>query len=198
MGHVAVLLLSLDGVVRRYDPAATADIERRCGLPPGKIAETAFEPRLLQAVTTGAMTRAAWVAKVSQTVGRVAATAWASQRPTLDKSVLAAMRSVRSSGVRVCLLTNGTDRVRAELDDLGVADDFDAVFNSAEIGYAKPDLRIYMHVLNQLEVPRRAVLYLDDTPGHVRSATALGIRARVFTGAHDLEEAMARAKPRAS
>lgn len=189
MGHVDVLLLDLDGVVRRFDPAVTAAIERRCGLPPGRIEEIAFEPRLFLAVTTGAITRAAWVAKISETVGPVAATAWASQRPAVDKSVLATMRSFRKAGLRVCLITNGTDRVPAELDELGIANDFDIVFNSAEIGYAKPDLRIFMHVLNRLGVARSAVLYLDDSPDHVRSAAALGIRARVFNGSQDLDEA---------
>lgn len=147
----------------------------------------AFEPRLIQAVTTGAMTRAAWVAKVSEIVGPAAATAWATQRATIDRKVMATARSVRKAGIRVCLITNGTDRVCAELDDLRIANDFDAVFNSAEIGYAKPDLRIFLHVLRKLNVSRSAVLYFDDSARHVRSAAALGIRAHVFNSAPELD-----------
>lgn len=191
MGQIDVLLLDLDGVVRRFDSAVTAAIERRSGLPAGRIHEVAFQPRLLQAVTTGAMTRSEWVAKVAGVVGPVAATAWATQRAVVDKAVLAAARSIRKTGVRVCLLTNGTDRVPAELDDLGIAGDFDHVFNSAQIGYAKPDLRVFLHVLRELDVSRSAVLYLDDSPGHVRSAAALGIRAHHFQSAHDLDAACA-------
>ena len=77
MGLIDVLLLDLDGVVRHYDPSATEAIERKCGLPPGKLHETAFEPRLLQSVVTGGITRATWVDRVAATVGPVAATAWA-------------------------------------------------------------------------------------------------------------------------
>ena len=189
MGQIDVLLLDLDGVVRRYDPAVTAAIEQRCGLPAGKLHETAFHPRLIQALTTGTMSRATWVERIADEVGRVAAAAWSSQRPAVDKAVLRTARAIRQSGVRVCLLTNGSDRLSAELTELGIADDFDAVFNSADIGVAKPDLRIVMHVLRQLDVSRSSVLYLDDSPAHVRSAKALGIPSRGFESARDLADA---------
>jgi putative hydrolase of the HAD superfamily len=189
MGLIDVLLLDLDGVVRHYDPTATEAIERKCGLPPGKLHETAFEPRLLQSVVTGAISRADWVDRVAATVGPVAATAWATQRPTVDREVLTLVRKLRVDGVRVGLLTNGTDRVGAELAELRIADDFDEVFNSAEIGVAKPDLRVFMHVLRVLGVARSAVLFLDDAEANVRGASAVGMRAHLFTSASDLTDA---------
>lgn len=189
MGLIDVLLLDLDGVVRHYDPAATEAIERKCGLPPGKLHETAFEPRLLQSVVTGAITRSAWVDRVAATVGPVAATAWATQRPSVDREVLTLVRRLRVGGVRVCLLTNGTDRTGAELAELRVADDFDQVFNSAALGMAKPDLRVFMHVLRVLGVPRSSVLFLDDSAANVRGASAVGMRAHLFTSASDLIDA---------
>ncbi|TDD70251.1 HAD family hydrolase [Jiangella aurantiaca] len=189
MGLIDVLLLDLDGVVRHYEPAATEAIERRCGLPPGKLHETAFEPRLLQSVVTGGFTRAQWVDRVAQTVGPVAATAWATQRPSVDREVLGLVRRLRVAGVRVGLLTNGTDRIAAELAELRIADDFDQVFNSAQIGVAKPDLRIFMHVLRVLGVERSSVLFLDDSAANVRGAGAVGMRAHLFTSASDLTDA---------
>lgn len=188
MGLIDVLLLDLDGVVRHFDPAATEAIEKRCGLPPGRLHETAFEPRLLQTVVTGAITRAAWVDRITATVGPVAATAWATQRPSVDREVLGLIRRLRVDGVRVGLLTNGTDRTAAELAGLRIADDFDDVFNSAEIGVAKPDLRIFMHVLRVLGVGRSSVLFLDDSAANVRGAAAMGMRAHHFTSASDLTD----------
>ncbi|RIQ31183.1 HAD-IA family hydrolase [Jiangella rhizosphaerae] len=189
MGLIDVLLLDLDGVVRHFDPAATEAIEKRCGLPPGKLHETAFEPRLLQSVVTGGITRAQWVDHVAETVGPVAATAWATQRPSVDREVLGLVRRLRVAGVRVGLLTNGTDRIAAELAELRIADDFDHVFNSAEIGVAKPDLRIFMHVLRVLGVSRSSVLFLDDSAANVRGAGAVGMRAHLFTSVSDLTDA---------
>ncbi|PZF84485.1 HAD-IA family hydrolase [Jiangella anatolica] len=189
MGLIDVLLLDLDGVVRHYDPAAAEAIEKGSGLPPGRLLETAFEPRLLQSVVTGAITRAQWVDRVAETVGPVAATAWATQRPSVDRAVLATVRRLRTAGIRVGLLTNGTDRTAAELAELRIAGDFDVVFNSAEIGVAKPDLRVFMHVLRMLDVPRSSVLFLDDAAANVRGASAMGMRAHLFTSASDLTDA---------
>jgi HAD superfamily hydrolase (TIGR01509 family) len=189
MGLIDVLLLDLDGVVRHYDPAATEGIERKSGLQPGQLHEAAFEPRLLHSVVTGSITRSAWIDRVAATVGPVAATAWASLRPSVDREVLAQVRKLRAGGTRVCLLTNGTDRVGAELAELRIAADFDEVFNSAEIGVAKPDLRIFMHVLRVLGVDRSSVLFLDDSPANVRGADAVGMRAHLFTSPGDLTDA---------
>lgn len=189
MGLIDVLLLDLDGVVRHYDAAATEAIEKGAGLPPGRLHETVFEPRLLQSVVTGAITRAQWVDRVAASVGPVAATAWATQRPHVDREVLGLVRRLRAEGLRVCLLTNGTDRVSAELAELRIAGDFDQVFNSAEIGVAKPDLRVFMHVLRVLGVDRSSVLFLDDSAANVRGASAVGMRAHLFTSASDLTDA---------
>ncbi len=59
-----------------------------------------------------------------------------------------------------------------------VAELFDFVVDSSEIGMRKPDPAIYHHALAQagLENPRRA-LFLDDYLGNVDAAAALGIRA---------------------
>lgn len=189
MGLIDVLLLDLDGVVRHYDPAATEAIEKGSGLPPGRLSEVAFEPRLLQSVVTGGITREQWVGRVAEAVGPVAATAWAAQRPSVDREVLGTVRRLRADGLRVCLLTNGTDRVAAELAELRIDGDFDQVFNSAEIGVAKPDLRVFLHVLRVLGAGRSSVLFLDDAPANVRGASAVGMRAHLFTSASDLTDA---------
>jgi putative hydrolase of the HAD superfamily len=59
-----------------------------------------------------------------------------------------------------------------------VAELFDFVVDSSEVGMRKPDPAIYHHALAQakLENPRRA-LFLDDYRGNVDAAAALGIQA---------------------
>lgn len=59
-----------------------------------------------------------------------------------------------------------------------VAELFDFVVDSSEVGMRKPDPAIYHHALAQagLDNPGRA-LFLDDYPGNVDAAAALGIQA---------------------
>lgn len=182
MSDIDVLLLDLDGVVRLWDPEITTEIERAHGLPAGIIVSAASGRRLINALVTGVITREEWLAQIAALVGSPEAIKeWGEQEARIDTEVVDAARRARKAGVRIALLTNGSDTVDAQLDQMGLADDFDAVFNSSQIGIAKPDLEVFVHVLGVLEVPAQRVLYLDDSETHVRSAAALGIRSMVFS-----------------
>ena len=87
-------------------------------------------------------------------------------------------RAVRSRGLRTGLLTNNA-REFAEfwmpllpLDEL-----FDDVVDSSAVGLRKPDQRIYVLALERLGVAAEQAVFVDDAPGNVAAATALGMRA---------------------
>jgi putative hydrolase of the HAD superfamily len=188
---IQVLLLDLDGVVRLFDPDITSGIERGHGIAAGAIHRAAFAPDRLRRLNTGALTRADWITEIGVTIGaKDAADEWSSQPVGVNIDVLDAARALRRRGVRVCLLTNGSDLIMPELETLGIAHDFDVVFNSADIGYAKPDLEIFVHVLSRLGVPGPAVLYVDDISRYVRSAAVVGIRGVVYRSVDDLTAAL--------
>jgi len=68
------LLLDLDGVLRRFDPAVGAEVERRHGLPEGVLAETALRWPLLRAAVTGQISHEQWLdAVVDELAGAGAA-----------------------------------------------------------------------------------------------------------------------------
>lgn len=181
------LLVDLDGVVRHFDPAFVADLERRHGLAAGAILAAAFEEELLARVTTGRITRAEWVATVGSAIGDPeAAEAWGSMPASVDEQVLGIVDDVRAAGGPVAVLTNGTDTIPAELAALGITDRFDAVFNSAEIGHTKPDARAFAHACEALGLPPGRVAFTDDSPAKLAGAVALGMPAHHFTGAPDL------------
>ena len=62
----------------------------------------------------------------------------------------------------------------------------DAVFNSADIGFAKPDVRAFAYVLDALRVAPGSVLFVDDSAANMAGAAALGMRTPHFTGYVDL------------
>ncbi|MEE1651384.1 HAD hydrolase-like protein [Brachybacterium sp. J144] len=63
------------------------------------------------------------------------------------------------------ILTNGTDTIPAEVAGLGLTSHFDPIFNSAAIGYIKPDVRVFLHVLEQLGLGAPEVFFTDDSEG---------------------------------
>lgn len=188
---IRAVVFDLDGVLRHFDPAHVARIEARHGLPAGSIHETAFDASLLAAVTTGAITREAWMLRVGALLENPQAAAeWAAHPSTPDEAMLALSDRLRASGIRTAILTNGTDTIPAELRELGIVARVDAVFNSAEIGFAKPDVRAFQHVLDALRFEAREVVFTDDSASKLVGAAALGMVTHHFTGIDGLCEAL--------
>lgn len=80
---------------------------------------------------------------------------------------------------RLGLLTNGApDLQREKLAASGLEGYFDAVVISGDLGYGKPDPRIFMHLLGLLEVAPSEAMMVGDNPGRdIAGAHAAGIYA---------------------
>jgi glucose-1-phosphatase len=96
--------------------------------------------------------------------------------------MLAEVDLLRSAGFTVAVLTNGTDTIPDEMESFGLDRRFDAIFNSAEIGFAKPDRRAFEHVCGALGCPPEAVFFTDDSASKLHRAVELGMAVRLFEG----------------
>ena len=189
--RIRAVIFDLDGVLRRFDAAHVAQIELRNGLAGGSIHAAAFEPALLAAVTTGAITREEWMLRVGDLLDSAPAAAeWARHPSEPDEQMLALNDELRTSGVRTAILTNGTDTIPDELRELGIDTRVDAVFNSAEIGVAKPDVRVFQHVLDALALEPGEVFFSDDSASKLTGADELGMVTHHFTGIDPLRDAL--------
>jgi epoxide hydrolase-like predicted phosphatase len=108
----------------------------------------------------------------------------------LDETLVALIRRLRGRGLRVGLLSNNAPSLAAALDRLNLADLFDARVISAEIGVMKPDPAAYHAVLDRLDVPPGAALFVDDSPANITGAAAVGMAAVRFTPDLDIEAAI--------
>lgn len=188
---IRAVLFDLDGVVRHFDAQHTVDVEQRYGLAPGVITSVAFAPDLLEPVTTGAISRRVWVDRVGAALNSAdAAEEWGRQPFAVDEQVLGLVDALRSAGIRTAILTNGTDTIPAEAETLGLHERFEAIFNSAEIGWAKPDIRAFQHVLDALELEAPAVFFTDDSAAKLVGAEVVGMRTHHFTSVDALRDAL--------
>ncbi len=175
------ILLDFDGVLRHFDAAHMASVESRHGLTPGSILASAFEPQLLESALTGRITQAEWLDRIAVALGSPSiAREWFANRGHVDGEMLQLVDELRAAGLTVAILTNGTDSFADELRAFDLVDRFDAVFNSADIGSAKPDQAIFVHACRVLGVPPEGVFFTDDSPRNVAAAIELGITAKPF------------------
>lgn len=181
MSTITAVLLDLDGVVRHFDPSHRPTVERRHGLAPDTLESIAFASPLIDELVTGAITRAEWTRRIGEAIGnRAASEEWLSARGTVDDELIQVVEDLRRRGTTVAILTNGTDTIPDELADLGITGRFDAVFNSATIGFAKPDRRAFQYVCEALAVEPTAVFFTDDTESKLAGAIELGMTARRY------------------
>ncbi|HEX5741831.1 MAG TPA: HAD family hydrolase [Pilimelia sp.] len=184
------LLIDL-GVLRRYDPAVAATVERRHSLDPGTIAATAMRREHLVPAVLGRHTRAQWRAAVAEALagavgGAGAAHAmlaeWDAHRGAVVPAARDLVAQVRRGGRRVALVANATDELADDLARLGLADAFDAVVNSADLGVATPAPDFFAAACAALDVRARECLFVGDDARHVRGARACGLAALRWSG----------------
>lgn len=193
--RATALLVDFDGVLRHWDPAVAAGIEREYGLSEGVLGEIAMSWGLLQPVLTGRVSHAEWMGSVADALtpslgdparARAAVDQWQRYRGEVDTEVLAFIREVRAAGVRVGLGTNATDLLDADLAALGLTDELDVVVNSSVLGVHKPAKEYFQAACEALATPPARVLFVDDEDRAVAGARAAGLSAHRWSGPADL------------
>jgi putative hydrolase of the HAD superfamily len=98
-----------------------------------------------------------------------------------DGALVAFLRGLRG-GAKTAIVSNAWPQMRTAMAWEGVLDVADEIILSCEIGYAKPDARIYAAALDRLAAEPGSALFVDDTPAHVAAAEALGMTGHLHAG----------------
>lgn len=151
--------------VEGLDPEAVAHAFRHdddsrellIGLEEGTIPEADFEPRFAELLGVDA----------EQLIGRM----FAGSR--LEPEMLDAVRHARGAGVRTGLISNswGTSRYDRDL----LAELFDGVVISGEVGMRKPAPDIYRLGAEQIGLAPERCVFVDDLPFNLKPAAELGM-----------------------
>jgi putative hydrolase of the HAD superfamily len=138
---------------------------------------------LLAGLETGELEPAEFEARFASALGvapeRLLRRMFGGMQP--DAAMIDGVRGIRASGARLGLLSNSVGDAsvydRALLDEL-----FDGWVISNEIGLRKPDPAIYKLAAERIGVPAGACVYVDDLPGNLKPARALGMATVLHRG----------------
>jgi putative hydrolase of the HAD superfamily len=190
------VLCDIDGVLRHWPSAH--DLEQAHDLPAGALA-AAFAPARLQPAITGEVTDEQWRSAIvtdlaeahgSNEQARSAVEAWSALLPTIDHEVVALLAKARDVAP-VALVSNATTRLEEDLERQGLLGLADIVVNTARIGVAKPDPRVFLIAARRVGVPAHRCLFIDDTAVNAIAARTIGMTAIHYRQIKDLHQALA-------
>lgn len=85
-------------------------------------------------------------------------------------------RQLRADGIRTAMITNNVRELGDGWRSLIPVDElFEVVIDSSHAGVRKPDPAIFHLAMDALEVTAEQCLFLDDFPGNLDAAAAIGI-----------------------
>jgi putative hydrolase of the HAD superfamily len=102
---------------------------------------------------------------------------------TPDEAMIGGVLAARRAGLRTAMLSNswGEDRYdRSQLEAL-----FDTWVISGEVGVRKPDPEIYALAVERIGLTAQECVFVDDLPGNLKPARALGMATVVHRGDAD-------------
>jgi len=108
-----------------------------------------------------------------------------SQQPTNNlfrapiADMVALARRLRAAGVRTAVVSNSEGRLAELLDQVGIANAFEAIIDSGRIGIEKPDPQIFAHAIAALGLPPGTTgIHIGDSwAADIGGALAAGWRA---------------------
>ena len=191
---IQAVLFDYGGVIGRLDHEETGRLEQKYGLPPGGLFSALYQIPEWRELSLGRGSEKEWLKAVLERLYELAGRPipgirqeWPKIWRGLNEDVVSLVRSLRSR-YKVGLLSNATkDLEEMLLEHHGITDLFDAIINSARVGLAKPDVRIFHLAAERLGVPASACVFTDDLAHNVEGARAAGMRAFQFQDAAQLE-----------
>jgi epoxide hydrolase-like predicted phosphatase len=195
MGIRAVIFDFGGVLVRTEDRRPREQLAERLGMTYGGLSDLIFESESSRRAALGEIsTQEHWEA-VREKVGlapeaiyNVAGEFWGGD--ALDHDLVDYLHSLRPA-YKTGLISNAFDDLRdALVDEWKIADAFDEIIISAEVGVAKPDPQIYHIALERLGLAPGEVVFVDDFPENIAGAQAVGMHALQFRDSWQVREAL--------
>jgi len=167
------------------------DYEEVLGLAPGVLNRVMFGSESWQQVLVGQKALDDYWLEIGPALGLHTPDAIQSFRQryfadeAINEGVLDLVHRLRGR-YKLAILSNAPPRLTQWLADWEILDLFDVVICSGDEGVAKPDPAIFELTLARLGVAADESVFIDDSPGHVRAAQALGLHGVHFTTAEAL------------
>ena len=198
MTNIKAVIFDYGGVLwdMRWDLART--LEQEHGLRERTIVETLYGSEAWAKIQVGVGERDAWLDESHRALETAAGRElpplhphWR-ERQHLIAPNIDLIRRLRPA-FKTAVLSNADNSLTDALrESQGIHDLFDDIVVSADVGLAKPDVRIYALSARRLKLAPAECVFIDDLPRNVEGARAAGMHAVHFlVNEHNLETQLA-------
>ncbi len=172
-------------IVRTLDPSGRTHWEKRLGLQRRELERLVFEGEMGRKASLGqASADDVWNWVIERLDLPLDARTelerdfWKGDR--IDRGLIQFIRNLRPA-YKTGLLSNAWPDLRDKMENVWhIADAFDEIVISAEIGLVKPDSRIYEHILERMNIQPEEAIFVDDFQENVAGAHAVGMQTIHF------------------
>ena len=193
-GEIRAVIFDFGGVLMRtVTRVPRLELEQRFGLPQGSVHDVVFKSPRWDDVQLGRISHDEFWEDVGRRLGlngeetvEFREAFWSGDR--LDEELVALIRHLRDEGYRTGLLSNAPANLGRLLEELGIADVFDASVISGCAGLMKPDPAIFELALERVGVRAKEAVFVDDFRVNVAAARQVGLHAVRFRGLAPLRQ----------
>ncbi len=195
--YVRLAIFDADGVVTSSKKFAE-DLERDFGITPeslepffqGPFQEVLIGKADLKEALEPYLKEWGWKKSVDEFVEY-----WFRSEDIVNTVVTDVISRLRASGIKCYLATNQEKyRLAYMRDVMGFKRVFNGLFSSADLGCKKPEPQFFDRLLKRIdpkrEIPRREILFWDDSEANVAAAKELGIQAYRYVDPLSFQEKM--------
>ncbi len=193
MSKIQLILFDIGGVIIRWkDDWLFQDVAQKFGLHYLLLKKEGMA--ILPEFRRGEITEQKFWEKIGQKIGSDELSSYEKsliheifkKRITIDDSVLSLIKQIKLAGNKLGILTNTSEITHSIVEETIDLSDFDYYFLSFQIGFEKPDKRIFDYVLDNTTYAKEEILLIDDKESNVTSANEFGIKAIKFSNVTQL------------
>lgn len=107
----------------------------------------------------------------------------------INEALIKRVQQLRKGGIR-CYIATNQEKYRIEYiqSQLGLEHQFDGVFSSCHVKFLKNDAAYFERVMQEIQgIEAHEILFLDDSPENVATATKVGMHAIIYANLIDFE-----------
>jgi len=188
---IEAVFFDFGGVIGKLDRDQIRQLEDSYGLQENDLLRSIYGIPEWRQAETGSIPDQQWVDAANRALDEKAGKPvpqlheeWRQLWHQFDDDVVSLIKTLGSdTNYRVGLISNSTKRLEGELlGPTGLGKLFEIVVNSARLGIAKPDTRIYHHAADQMGVAYSACVHIDDLPPNIEGAIEAGFSAIHYEG----------------